>query len=108
MTGWLEPLTAAIAESGTDPGSAPAAARLSMAVTRGLLPDLLATQATKGVTEVFELLLQPGAVTTTERDSRWPRGRRRLQAPRSPGSALLDSTTMDSPIRYRTAVRAPG
>jgi DNA-binding transcriptional ArsR family regulator len=43
VTGWLEPLTAAITESGTSPQTAPAAARLSMAVTRGLLLDLLAT-----------------------------------------------------------------
>jgi AcrR family transcriptional regulator len=70
VTGWLEPLTAAIAESGTDPRTAPAAARLSMAVTRGLLLDLLATQDTKGVTEAFELFLQLGAVAATERDNR--------------------------------------
>ena len=43
VTGWLEPLTAAIAQDGTDPRTSPAAARLSMAVTRGLLLDLLAT-----------------------------------------------------------------
>jgi AcrR family transcriptional regulator len=63
VTGWLEPLTAAIANGGTDPQIAPAAARLSMAVTRGLLLDLLATQDTKRVTEAFELFLQLGAAT---------------------------------------------
>jgi hypothetical protein len=41
-----------------------------MAVTRGLLLDLLATHDTKGVTEAFELFLQLGAVAATERDSR--------------------------------------
>jgi AcrR family transcriptional regulator len=61
VTGWLEPLTAAIAQDGIDPQTAPAAARLSMAVTRGLLLDLLATHDTKGVTEAFELFLQLGA-----------------------------------------------
>jgi AcrR family transcriptional regulator len=70
VTGWLEPLTAAIAESGTDPRAAPAAARLSMAVTRGLLLDLLATQDTEAVTEAFELFLQLGAVATSQPDSR--------------------------------------
>ena len=33
-----------------------------MAVTRGLLLDLLATRDTKGVTAAFELFLQLGAV----------------------------------------------
>ncbi len=68
VTGWLEPLTAAIANSGTDPRIAPAAARLSMAVIRGLLLDLLATQDIKSVTEAFELFLQLGAAAT-EHDS---------------------------------------
>jgi AcrR family transcriptional regulator len=70
VTGWLEPLTAAIVQSGTDPRSARAGARLSMAVTRGLLLDLLATQDTEAVTEAFELFLQLGAVAATRPDSR--------------------------------------
>jgi AcrR family transcriptional regulator len=70
VTGWLEPLTAAIAKSGTDPRTAPAAARLSMAVTRGLLLDLLATQDTNGVTAAFELFLQLGELATTQSGSR--------------------------------------
>jgi AcrR family transcriptional regulator len=70
VTGWLEPLTAAIAKSGTDARTAPAAARLSMAVTRGLLLDLLATQDINGVTEAFELFLQLGELATTQSDSR--------------------------------------
>src|ERR1700719_419400 len=61
VTGWLEPLTAAIVQDGVDPGIAPAAARLSMAVTRVLLLDLLATHDTAGVTAAFELFLQLGA-----------------------------------------------
>jgi AcrR family transcriptional regulator len=61
VTAWLEPLTAAIAaENGLDPRTAQAAARLSMAVTRGLLLDLLATRDTDAVTEAFELFLQLG------------------------------------------------
>ena len=70
VTGWLEPLTAAIASGGTSPQTAPAAARLSMAVTRGLLLDLLATHDIDGVTAAFELFLQLGAATTGEPDSR--------------------------------------
>ena len=65
VTGWLEPLAAAIAQGGVDPRIARAGARLSMAVTRGLLLDLLATHDTEGVTEAFELFLQLGAVATT-------------------------------------------
>ena len=70
VTGWLEPLTAAIVQDGIDPQIAPAAARLSMAVTRGLLLDLLATHDTAGVTAAFELFLQLGAAATTQPDSR--------------------------------------
>jgi AcrR family transcriptional regulator len=61
VTDWLEPLTAAMIQAGTDPQIARAAARLSMAVTRGLLLDLLATRDTDGVTEAFELFLHLGA-----------------------------------------------
>jgi AcrR family transcriptional regulator len=71
VTGWLEPLTAAIVQGGTDPQIAPAAARLSMAVIRGLLLDLLATHDTAAVTAAFELFLRLGAAaTTTEPDNR--------------------------------------
>jgi AcrR family transcriptional regulator len=62
VTDWLEPLTAAITRDGVDPALAPAAARLSMAVTRGLLLDLLATGDTEAVTAAFELFLQLGAL----------------------------------------------
>jgi AcrR family transcriptional regulator len=70
VTGWLEPLTAAIASGGTSPQTAPTAARLSMAVTRGLLLDLLATHDIDGVTAAFELFLELGAATSGEPDSR--------------------------------------
>jgi AcrR family transcriptional regulator len=64
VTSWLEPLTAAIVNGGTSPQAAPAAARLSMAVTRGLLLDLLATHDTDAVTAAFELFLQLGAAAS--------------------------------------------
>jgi AcrR family transcriptional regulator len=70
ITGWLEPLTAAIAEGGISPQLAPAAARLSMAVARGLLLDLLATHDTAAVTEAYELFLQLGAAANGQPDSR--------------------------------------
>lgn len=77
VTGWLEPLTAVIAQAGTDPRTAPAAARLSRAVTRGLLLDLLATGDTKGVTEAFDLFLHLGAAGHPATLSRLPPGGRR-------------------------------
>jgi len=58
---WLGLLTAAIADGGISPRLAPVAARLSMAVTRGLLLDLLATGDTDAVTAAYELFLQLGA-----------------------------------------------
>ena len=64
VTGWLEPLAAAMADGGISQELAPVAARLSMAVTRGLLLDLLATRDTEAVTAAFELFLQLGS---------WPR-----------------------------------
>jgi AcrR family transcriptional regulator len=70
VTGWLEPLTTAIASGGTSPQTAPTAARLSMAVTRGLLLDLLATHDIDGVTAAFELFLRLGAATAGEPGSR--------------------------------------
>jgi AcrR family transcriptional regulator len=71
VTAWLEPLTAAIAaDSGVDQGTARVAARLSMAVTRGLLLDLLATRDIDGVTAAFELFLQLGAAVTAQPDGR--------------------------------------
>jgi AcrR family transcriptional regulator len=73
VTGWLEPLTAALAQGGTDPRIARAAARLSMAVTRGLLLDLLATRDTEGVTAAFELFVQLGAAAPPSREPRLPK-----------------------------------
>jgi AcrR family transcriptional regulator len=68
VTGWLEPLAAALAAGGTLAGTPQAAARLSMAVTRGLLLDLLATRETEAVTAAFELFLKLGAMAAAEPD----------------------------------------
>lgn len=98
VTGWLEPLAAAIADRGLDPQTARAAARLSMAVTRGLLLDLLATHDTDGVTEAFELFLQLGELATAHPDDP-----RRHTAPRQlPASRR---TSRIAPIRARKRVR---
>ena len=46
---WIEPLTKVIARHGASETEAKAEARLGLAVTRGLLLDLLATKDTEGV-----------------------------------------------------------
>jgi len=51
-----------------------------MAVTRGLLLDLLATRDTDGVTAAFELFVQLGAAATTQ-----PVGAELDGVPRQPG-----------------------
>jgi AcrR family transcriptional regulator len=57
---WLSALTDELVEAGTDPTAARAEARLALAVTRGLLLDLLATGDREGVSEAFERYLQHG------------------------------------------------
>jgi AcrR family transcriptional regulator len=54
---WLEPMTAMLLAQGADETSARAEARLGIAVTRGLLLDLLATGDIEGTTAAFELHL---------------------------------------------------
>ncbi len=51
---WLDPLTEMLCAVGLPEGLARSEARLGIAVTRGLLLDLLATGDTEGVTEAFE------------------------------------------------------
>jgi AcrR family transcriptional regulator len=54
---WLTPLTELNIARGMPPGQARASARLGIAVTRGLLLDLLATGDRAGVDEAMELFL---------------------------------------------------
>ncbi len=65
---WLEPLAALNVARGLSPEKARAAARLGLAVTRGLLLDLLATRDRAGAdaamdlfVEMYQALLPPGA-----------------------------------------------
>jgi AcrR family transcriptional regulator len=64
---WVSALTPAfVRETGLDEATARAEARLAVAVTRGLLLDLLATGDRAGVTEAFERYLHhagPGTLT---------------------------------------------
>jgi len=57
---WIIALTDELVEAGTDATTARREARLAMAVTRGLLLDLLATGDREGVTDAFEQYLQHG------------------------------------------------
>ena len=55
---WITYIAARLAEAGADEATARADARLAVAITRGLLLDLLATGDREGVTEAFERYLQ--------------------------------------------------
>lgn len=55
---WLSALTAQLVDGGTKPEQARVQARLALAVTRGLLLDLLATGDEDGVTRAFALYLR--------------------------------------------------
>jgi AcrR family transcriptional regulator len=55
LEGWLAPIITSMTAAGVDENVARAAARLGLAVTRGLLLDLLASGDTAGTTQAFEL-----------------------------------------------------
>lgn len=57
---WITAITEQLVEAGTDLTTARVEARLAVAVTRGLLLDLLATGDRAGVTAAFEKYLQHG------------------------------------------------
>jgi hypothetical protein len=55
---WLDALTQAAIDGGVDKTTARALSRLGLAVTRGLLLDLLATNDRAGTTKALELFLE--------------------------------------------------
>jgi AcrR family transcriptional regulator len=55
LEGWLSPVTESMTGAGTDTADARTVARLGLAVTRGLLLDLLASGDTAGTTQAFHL-----------------------------------------------------
>jgi AcrR family transcriptional regulator len=55
---WVAPIAAALVEAGADEATARADARLGVAVTRGLLLDLLATGDHAGATAAYERFIQ--------------------------------------------------
>ncbi len=63
---WAEPLREAFRAAGDDEASARADARLAIAVTRGLLLDLLATKDRAGVDEAFERYLELAAALASD------------------------------------------
>jgi hypothetical protein len=71
---WVAPIAGALAEAGADERTARADARLSVAVVRGLLLDLLATGDRAGVNDAYERFLDYAAAaaawTTGQDDSR--------------------------------------
>ena len=55
ITTWIEPVVQSLVQAGVEASTAQALARLGLAVTRGLLLDLLATGDTAATTEAFHL-----------------------------------------------------
>ena len=62
---WVTPVADALVKAGADERSARADARLGVAVVRGLLLDLLATEDRAGVTEAHERFLTRAFATVT-------------------------------------------
>ena len=58
VEGWISPVRALLVDAGIDEDDAEVLARLGLAVTRGLLLDLLATGDTAGTTRAFDLFTQ--------------------------------------------------
>ena len=58
VEGWISAVRAPLIDAGIDEGDVEGLARLGLAVTRGLLLDLLATGDTAGTTRAFELFTQ--------------------------------------------------
>lgn len=67
VAAWLEPLAALIRRAGVAPEDARAHARVAVAITRGLLLDLLATGDRDGVDEAAECFLTTWAASLPER-----------------------------------------
>ncbi len=63
---WISATADILVRSGADPAWARAEARLGLAVTRGLLLDLLATGDQAGVAEAYEHFLGPALARLTE------------------------------------------
>jgi AcrR family transcriptional regulator len=55
LEGWISPMVDSLTRSGMEPDEARTFARLGVAVTRGLLLDLLASGDSAGVTRAYEL-----------------------------------------------------
>jgi AcrR family transcriptional regulator len=65
LEGWISPVAKSMTSAGVDPKQARVLARLGLAVTRGLLLDLLASGDSVGATDAFDLftrLLEHAAV----------------------------------------------
>ena len=58
VDGWISPVRALLIDAGIDEEDAEGLARLGLAVTRGLLLDLLATGDTAGTTRAFDLFTE--------------------------------------------------
>ena len=58
LEGWIAPMTDSLISSGVERDEARTLSRLGVALTRGLLLDLLATGDSSGVTRAYELFIE--------------------------------------------------
>ena len=75
LEGWMTPVATSMTSAGVDQDKAWVLARLGLAVTRGLLLDLLASGDSAGATDAFELftrLLEQAAADATAPESPLP------------------------------------
>jgi AcrR family transcriptional regulator len=70
VDGWTQPMVASLVETGFDADLAATHARLALAVVRGLLLDLVATDDDAGTREAFDLYLRAVAAPLTRRPRR--------------------------------------
>ncbi|HEX4245581.1 MAG TPA: helix-turn-helix domain-containing protein [Acidimicrobiales bacterium] len=69
LEGWISPIAESMGRSGIDQSQARVLARLGLAVTRGLLLDLLASGDSAGATQAYELFMRSmEQATTTSRE----------------------------------------
>jgi AcrR family transcriptional regulator len=65
LEGWISPVADSMTDAGMDQSDARVFARLGLAVTRGLLLDLLASGDSAGATQAFELFTRLLAAAST-------------------------------------------
>jgi len=79
LEGWISPIVESMTSAGIDPAEARVLARLGLAVTRGLLLDVLGSGDSAGATQAFELFMRLMEPTTgaAQKSAAMPTGTRK-------------------------------